>query len=152
MEATPRAGDQDLRALAVDLHSLSRLTRRLGEDQLGLHPLPDSDHEVMRLVTERPGCSVTQVAHALRLQPSNASASVRRLRDLGLLERRTDERDQRRARLYPTAVSGEHHERLEARWSATLAAALARLDPADAATVLAAREAFGRLARALEEF
>jgi DNA-binding MarR family transcriptional regulator len=52
---------------------------------------------VIRLLGRFPGLTVTRLAELLRVHPSTVSGILKRLEARGLLERRTDTRDRRRA-------------------------------------------------------
>lgn len=136
--------------LAVTLFDLAWLLPRTigpagGEGQ----ELPLSELEVMRLLVRRPGLSVTEVAKALGLQPSNASTAVRSLMARGLLERRRDRRDARVTRLHPTRRAINHRDRQEEAWAAELARRLADLPKAERDRLIAAAPALEALAASL---
>src|SRR3954452_2814561 len=113
-----RAMSKDLAVTLFDLAWL--LPRTVGAVDAPGEALPLSELEVMRLLVRRPGMSVGDVATELGLQASNVSAAVRALVARGLLERRTDERDARIARLFPTAEASERRDRREDAWGAEL--------------------------------
>ena len=59
--------DDDIRRLARTARSLVWALRRFGEKQAGLTLLPQSEIEVLRVLAERPGSTVSDVArHARR--------------------------------------------------------------------------------------
>jgi DNA-binding MarR family transcriptional regulator len=133
--------------LAVTLFDLAwLLPRTLGADGPWDPGLPFSELEVMRLLVREPGLSVGQVAMALGLQASNASAAVRSLVIQGLIERRSDERDRRMTRLHPTRKAIAHRNRQEAAWGEHLARRLAELPDAERNGLLAAAPALKALA------
>lgn len=133
--------------LAVTLQDLAwLLPRTIGAAELEREGLPLSELEVMRLLVRRPGLSVGDVASELGLHGPNASAAVRALAARGLLERRRDPDDGRVTRLHPTRQAIATRDRREDAWAATLRDALARLEPSDAAALLAAAPALRALA------
>ncbi|WNM28293.1 helix-turn-helix domain-containing protein [Demequina capsici] len=88
---------------------------------------PDVEHLgvvetlVMRHVDRSPGTSPSEVANAVGLQPSNASAAIRSLTRRGLIERRRSRTDARGAELWPTEFAASNLERLKASWRTVLA-------------------------------
>jgi DNA-binding MarR family transcriptional regulator len=133
--------------LAVTLFDLAwLLPRTVGAGGPGDGSLPLSELEVMRLLVRQPGLSVGEVATALGLQSSNASATVRSLIARDLLERRRDEGDGRRARLYPTRKAIAHRDQQETAWGDRLARHLRDLPDADRDRLLAAAPALEALA------
>ncbi len=139
------------RELAVVLHDIAWLLPRKVDPwaEAGLDPLPATELEAMRLLVRVPGLSVGEVARELGLQPSNASAAIRSLVARGLLERRQDGRDGRISRLTPTAKAQAIRRQREGAWGELLRARLARLQPEDAAQLLAAADALRMLANNL---
>jgi len=75
---------------------------------------------VLRLVGRHPGLSAGELAHMLRLHPSTLTGVLRRLEEHGLLQRRADPNDGRRALLKLTAQGA----RVDARRSGTVEAAV----------------------------
>lgn len=136
------------RELAVVLHDLAWLLPRKIDPwaQAGFEPLPPTELEVMRLLVRQPELSVGEVAQALGLQPSNASAAIRGLVARGLLERTPDESDGRISRLAPTAQAQAIRRQREAAWGELLRARLRRLPPEDAEQLLAAVDSLRSLA------
>jgi DNA-binding MarR family transcriptional regulator len=135
-----------LQRTALALHRIWWTMRRLGETELGLEPLPPSELEVLGYVGERSGSSVTHVALALGMQPSNVSAAVRELLRRELIERRSDVHDRRVARLYLTPRAAETRRRIERVWAQKLASAVERMPVGDAAALRAAEPALEFLA------
>lgn len=136
--------------LAVVLQDLAwLLPRTIGAAELEREALPLSELEVMRLLVRRPGLSVGQVAAELGLHGPNASAAVRSLAARGLVERRRDPDDGRIARLHPTRRAIATRDRREDGWAAAMAGALAALEPAEAAALVAATPALRALAERL---
>jgi DNA-binding MarR family transcriptional regulator len=142
------ADADDLRRLAVALHDLSRTVRQAQSTQPGPPRLPPTEFELMRYVAAHPGTSVGAAAEGLDLRQSNVSAAVRGLVARGLVERAPDAADRRVTRLRPTELAEQHKDPVESGWARTLGAALAHLDPEDAAAVRAAASPLSRLAEA----
>jgi DNA-binding MarR family transcriptional regulator len=76
-------------------HGLQRMSKRM-ERQLGI---TGPQRLVLRLVGRFPGLSASELAHLIRLHPSTITGILQRLVTRGLLERRRDPADTRRARL-----------------------------------------------------
>jgi len=136
------------RELAVALHDLAWLLPRKLDPwaEAGLDPLPPTELEVMRLLVREPGQSVGEVARELGMQSSNASATIRSLVARGLLERKTDTRDGRIARLAPTAKAQAIRRQREEAWGVLLRTRLRRLHPEEVDALLAATDALIALA------
>lgn len=137
---------RDVRDIAVALRTVVWSLRRFGERQVGLDPLPHSEFEVIRTVSDNPGITVSEVARTLALQPSNVSTTVRRLVERGLLDRRPDDHDRRAIRLHLTAEAARHKHQIDAVWIEGVRAQLADLSDEDAALITRAAPLFARLA------
>jgi DNA-binding MarR family transcriptional regulator len=139
-------GTRDVRDIAVAVRTMVWSLRRFGERQVGLDPLPHSEFEVIRTVSDNPGITVSDVARMLALQPSNVSTTVRRLVERGLVERSADEHDRRASRLHLTAKAAEHKKRIDTVWVDGVRDQLARMSDEDAALLAAAAPLLARLA------
>jgi MarR family transcriptional regulator, organic hydroperoxide resistance regulator len=103
---------------------------------------------VVRIVGRFPGISAGEVADILHLHPSTLTGVLKRLGDRGLLERRADPADGRRALLELT-VRGRKVDRLrDGTVEAAVRRTLRRLPPA---SVRAARDAALALSGELEK-
>jgi DNA-binding MarR family transcriptional regulator len=76
-------------------HGLQRVSKRM-EAEIGI---TGPQRLVLRIVGQFPGLSAGEVADIVRLHPSTLTGILRRLVDRGLLERKRDPGDGRRARL-----------------------------------------------------
>jgi MarR family transcriptional regulator, organic hydroperoxide resistance regulator len=76
-------------------HGLQRMSKRM-EGELGI---TGPQRLVLRVVGRFPGLSAGELAHIVRLHPSTITGILQRLVTRGLLERRRDPLDSRRARL-----------------------------------------------------
>ncbi|CAM3772778.1 MarR family winged helix-turn-helix transcriptional regulator [Nocardiopsis rhodophaea] len=100
------ASEQDTNHVAAELVALlpalhRALDRRLAQDFP--HPnLPEGQRALLRLVGDREGLTVREVAEALQMKPNNVSALVSQLGSQGLLDRRQDPDDKRVAHLHLT--------------------------------------------------
>jgi MarR family transcriptional regulator, organic hydroperoxide resistance regulator len=84
-----------LRLLWSIEHGLERLSKRM-ETELGI---TGPQRLVLRVVGQFPGLSAGELAHIVRLHPSTITGILQRLVRRGLLERKRDPQDSRRARL-----------------------------------------------------
>ena len=120
--------------------------RRFGERQVGLDPLPHSEFEVVRTVSDHPGITVSDAARLLSLQPSNVSTTVRRLVERGLIERSPDTNDRRSIRLRLTTKAADHKKMIDAVWVDGVRDQLERMTDAEAALLADAAPLLKRLA------
>jgi DNA-binding MarR family transcriptional regulator len=152
---TRAATEAGTRALAAELlaaiSAIRRIGRRAARRAWQDEPLPPAQSELLRLAAARPGLSVADAAHELRLAPNTISTLVGRLTAAGLLERARAASDGRSVRL---SVTGKARQRI-AGWRdlrAELGArALDQLPASDRETLAAALPALQRFAAQLEE-
>jgi DNA-binding MarR family transcriptional regulator len=103
---------------------------------------------VVRIVGRFPGISAGEVAEILHLHPSTLTGVLKRLEDRGLLERRPDPADGRRA-LLQLSARGRRVDRLhDGTVEAAVRRALRRMRPS---AVQAARDAAIKLSDELEK-
>lgn len=139
------ATDDDVQRLAHTARSVVWALRRFGEKEAGLSRLPLSEIEVLRVIEEHPGSTVSEIARALNLQSSNVSTTVRRLVDQGLLEKRSDPSDGRSFRLHQTPVATHNNQKIDQMWADGIRSLLAGMDPDDAAKLVDAAPLLARL-------
>src|ERR1700678_3789172 len=93
-------------ALATELlgtiSAIRRIARRAARLVWQGEPLPPAQSELLRLAAARPGLSVADAAHELRLAPNTVSTLVGRLAAEGLLNRGRAASDGRSVRLTVT--------------------------------------------------
>jgi hypothetical protein len=77
-------------------HGLERMSKRMGSE-LGI---TGPQRLVLRIVGRFPGISAGDLAHVVRLHPSTLTGILQRLVTRGLIERRRDPADSRRACLH----------------------------------------------------
>jgi len=87
-----------LAAISAIRRIVRRAARMAGLDE----PLPAAQYELLRLAAARPGLSVADAAHELRLAPNTVSTLVGRLTAEGLLDRARAVSDGRSVRLSAT--------------------------------------------------
>jgi DNA-binding MarR family transcriptional regulator len=103
--------------------------------EAGLRELPDSELDVLRLITLFPGRGISFLTERTKMRQANVSAIVRTLVDRGLVIKQTDERDRRAVRLHASAQADADLEKLRQSWLDRLRTACeaAGMDPADQA-------------------
>ncbi len=77
---------------------------------LGLSP---AHAYVLRVVLERPGIGMKEIAEELELAPSTVTRFVDSLINKNLLKRKSDGDDKRGTKIYPTAMAKKIHQDLE---------------------------------------
>ncbi len=139
------------RELMAAVGAIRRIARRAARQAFAGEPLPPAQSELLRLAAARPGLSVADAAHELRLAPNTVSTLVGRLTAAGLLERVRAVSDGRSVRLSVTDAA----RRRIAGWRdlrADLAArALDELNASDREAIAGALPALLRFAANLEE-
>lgn len=124
-------------------HALERLSNRM-ERALGVTA---QQRLVIRCIGKSPGVAAGELARLLHLDPGTVSAALRRLEEKGLIARRRDRRDRRRATLALTAAG----RALDGPIAGTAEHAVERLlRTADAQRVLAATALLSELIALLE--
>src|SRR5258708_40103396 len=93
----------DLRAAIGVLRGAAR---RAARQAWARQPLPPAQSELLRLAAARPGITVADAAHELRLAPNTVSTLVGRLTGAGLLCRERSAQDGRTALLTTTEKAG----------------------------------------------
>lgn len=139
----------ELRELAPVLRDLNRLLLRTGPRQAGIAPLPPSEADLLRLIVHQPGLSPGRLAAAMQMKPSNVSAALRHLAELGLVSRQVDPADRRSGRVLPTDRAVENARRIEDARARMLEEALGDLAPHQVEAILRAVPALRALERAL---
>ncbi|MET7471716.1 MarR family winged helix-turn-helix transcriptional regulator [Micromonospora sp. NPDC005686] len=142
------ANEQVARVGAV-VGELHRLLRRRTGARVGRDPLPEAQVELLLLVRETPGISGKEVARRLCTAPNTVSTLVRGLADAGLLARDRDPGDRRVLRLRVTEAARARMADYETNRAALLDEAMAELDPAAQAAILAAAPHLDALLAAL---
>ncbi|MCT2589484.1 MarR family transcriptional regulator [Streptomyces sp. N2-109] len=137
------------RELTPSLYALSRVLRFEGMDEAGLWRLPPAELELVRYVHHEPGVTVGALARELGLHASNVSSTVRRLVDLGMLQRSPDPDDRRITRLHVTMKAVQGMAMIENAWADIFADALATLPAEHRATLTASVPALDALSEAL---
>jgi DNA-binding MarR family transcriptional regulator len=126
-------------------HGLERMSKRMG-NELGI---TGPQRLVLRIVGRFPDISAGDLAGIVRLHPSTMTGILQRLVDRGLVERKRDPTDSRRARLRlkPAAAALTRGTRLTVEKAVTGA-----LAHAGSSNVRAARKVLIEVARRLNDF
>jgi DNA-binding MarR family transcriptional regulator len=133
------------------LGHLRRSARRLVRRDWPYRPLTESQLELLRFVSGRPGCRVQEAARALGLAQNTISTLVGRLVDKGLLERRCNERDSRAAALSLSPAAARRMAEWRDRRGEVVSSALASLGAEDRRAIEEALPRLQRLVDLLEE-
>ena len=133
-----------MRALWALDHALQSASKRMEATRGVTAP----QRLVVRIVGRFPGISAGEVADILHLHPSTLTGGLQRLGDRGLLERRPDPADGRRALLDLTPRGRKMDQLRDGTVEAAVRRALRRLPPA---SVRAARDAALALSEELEK-
>jgi MarR family transcriptional regulator, organic hydroperoxide resistance regulator len=126
-------------------HGLERMSKRMGHE-LGI---TGPQRLVLRIVGQFPDISAGDLADVVRLHPSTMTGILQRLVERGLVERKRDPADSRRARLRlkPAAAAFTTGTRLTV--EKAVREALEHVGPS---SVRAARKVLGEVARRLNDF
>jgi DNA-binding MarR family transcriptional regulator len=149
MTATPPL-PPGAKSLAEDLSAclslLHRTARRSVRSRLHFERLAGAQGELLRLVVERPGISVSAAARELRLAGNSVSTQVQHLSRLGYLSRETSPVDRRGALLRATPAGEARLARWADERAELFARQLLRLGEDDLGALTAALPALRRLA------
>jgi DNA-binding MarR family transcriptional regulator len=144
-------GAQELAADLLDaIGGIRRVVRRAARSRWD-EPLPQAQSELLRLAAARPGISVAEAAHELRLAPNTVSTLVGRLAAAGLLDRARAASDGRSVRLFATDKGTRRISEWRDLRAELTARALRRLPAGDAEALAGAVPALLRLAERLDE-
>jgi DNA-binding MarR family transcriptional regulator len=142
-------------ALAADIgRTLGRFRRQLRRAAgTGYAPgqLSESQAELLRLVSHRPGVSVSVAAAELGLVPNTASTLVSKLSCAGLLERTTDPADRRISRLQLTSSAQQVMDATAAARRAVLTELLDELDDHQIGVLAKGLEVLEEMTKKLQE-
>jgi DNA-binding MarR family transcriptional regulator len=131
--------------------AIRRVTRRAVRNSAYADPLPPARSELLRLASRRPGLSVAEAAHELRLAPNSVSTMVSQLVTDGLLSRVRADGDGRMVRLTITEQGAARVAQWRDLRAELTGRALENLDSADREAIQLALPALARLAELMEE-
>ena len=146
--ATTSATRGEITEVAARLRlAIARMARRLRQDALDAEGAPLSPSLTAALATVEVHGPLTpsELAGRERVQRPTATRIVRRLTELGLVERTADPNDRRAALISVTREGRDLLRRLRTRKNAYLARRLRELDPADAAALERAADVLERM-------
>ena len=83
----------------------------------GITHITRSEADIMRIVMEQPGATVTEIARAFGQHKSNTSTRIAALVDKGLARKETATADGREVRVYPTTEAQANLDRFRAVWA-----------------------------------
>ena len=136
--------------LLAAVGAIRRVARRAVRNSANAEPLPPARSELLKLAARRPGLSVAEAAHELRLAPNSVSTMVSQLAADGLLTRGRVADDGRMVRLTVTdkgaaRIAQWHDVRAE-----LTSRALEALGAPDRQSIRLALPALARLAEQME--
>lgn len=131
--------------------AIRRVTRRAVRNSAYADPLPPARSELLRLASRRPGLSVAEAAHELRLAPNSVSTMVSQLVTDGLLSRVRADGDGRMVRLTITDQGAARVAQWRDLRAELTGRALENLDSADREAIQLALPALARLAELMEQ-
>ena len=126
------------------LMRVARTQRRRWLDALAPWDLSPHQARALKVVCERDGVRLSDLAEALRIAPRSATEVADGLQERGLVERTPDPGDRRAVILRPTGEGRRIRGEIDAARAADSSELFARLSPGD-------RDALARLLRALAE-
>jgi DNA-binding MarR family transcriptional regulator len=130
--------------------AIRRIARRAVRSSAYAEPLPPARSELLRLAARRPGLSVAEAAHELRLAPNSASTMVSQLAADGLLSRDRAAGDGRMVRLTVTDKGAARIAQWRDVRAEVTGQALEALSEADRRSITLALPALARLAEWME--
>jgi DNA-binding MarR family transcriptional regulator len=127
--------DDDAEALGELLTRVARTQRRRWRDALAPWDLSPHHARALRVVCAREGARLSDLAEALHIAPRSATEVADALEARGLVTRSPDPTDRRAVVLTPTDAGRRVQEEVAAARAADTRDLVARLDPADRATL-----------------
>jgi DNA-binding MarR family transcriptional regulator len=154
-EVSSGTADERAKAEAAELlaalGAIRRVARRAVRHSPYAEPLSPARSELLRLTARRPGLSVAEAAHELRLAPNSVSTMVTQLTADGLLSRDRGMADGRSVQLTVTDKGAARIAQWRDMRTELAALAFERLEKADQQVIRAAVPALARLAGRMEE-
>jgi DNA-binding MarR family transcriptional regulator len=127
--------DDDAATLGELLMRAARTQRRRWREALAPWDLSPHHARALRVVCDRDGVRLSDLAEALHIAPRSATEVADALQARGLVERGPDPTDRRAVVLTPTAAGRQVQGEVSAARAADTRDLFARLDPADRATL-----------------
>jgi DNA-binding MarR family transcriptional regulator len=123
-----RDADHPLAAIPELIFDIAELLSLDGPTEAGLAELPASEIEIMRLVTNHPGCGITFLVARTKIRQANVSTTVRSLVERGLVIKERDENDGRAVRILPSEQALRDFDALRQVWRRRLETAIKAAD------------------------
>lgn len=142
--------DVDVAEIASSVYEFLSGIRRLMERPNQKMNISQSEIEVLQFVAQHPGCGVSDIARLRFLRASNVSATVRKLINTGLVERKANSSDRRSQDLYLSDLGVERMNSITDEWALLIARATKRMDARDIAKLRRGVPALRNLAVAAE--
>ncbi|MGY2127736.1 MarR family winged helix-turn-helix transcriptional regulator [Blastococcus sp. SYSU DS0617] len=127
--------DEPTAELGELLMRVARTQRRRWRDALAPWDLSPHQARALRVVVERDGVRLSDLAESLHIAPRSATEVADGLQDRGLVERTPDPADRRAVILRPTAEGHRVRTEVGRARAADNEALLSRLSPEDRATL-----------------
>ncbi len=127
--------DDDAATLGELLMRAARTQRRRWREALAPWDLSPHHARALRVVCDRDGVRLSDLAEALHIAPRSATEVADALQARGLVERGPDPTDRRAVVLTPTVAGRQVQGEVAAARAADTRDLFARLDPADRATL-----------------
>jgi DNA-binding MarR family transcriptional regulator len=127
------------------IDSFRYLQREVTVPHAGLIHITRSEADIMRILMEEPGTTVTEIARSFGQHKSNTSARIAALVEKGLAEKRSAPGDGREVRVYPTETARTNLAGYRTIW----AEHLAPLSTADDAELAVAARVLTQIAESL---
>lgn len=121
----------DVSEIASSVYDFLSATRRLMKRPNQSLSVSQSEIEVLQFISQHPGCGVSDIARLRFLRASNVSATVRRLINAELVERKANDRDKRAQDLHLTEEGIEVMSSVTDEWAMLIAGATQRMDGRD---------------------
>jgi len=137
-------GDEGTGELGELLMRVFRAQRRRWREALAPWDLSPHQARALKVVSERDGVRLSDLAEALRIAPRSATEVADGLQERGLVERTPDPRDRRAGLLRPTDEGRRVRGEIDAARAADSSELFARLSPGD-------RAALARILRTLAD-
>lgn len=154
-EVSPTGSKASVKAEAAELlaavAAVRRVARRAVRHSAHAEPLPPARSQLLGLTLRRPGLSVAEAAHELRLAPNSVSTMVSQLAADGLLIRERPAGDGRLVRLTATDKGAARVSQWRDVRSELAGRALETFSEADRQAIREAIPALVRLAERMEE-
>ena len=129
------AGRSELTSTLDLLRWIGWAQRKAGEDWIRARDLSHEQGFVLGFLVQNPGCIQRDIAGVTRTSPASVSSLLQGLERRGLVERRTEDGDERRKRVFATPAGAELIAGFDTAMAATEDTILAPLDDAERAAL-----------------